>query len=90
MESHGHHEQEDGVPAEQLHGQAAERRRESRTDRQDDADKIHDPGGALIGEKIAHQRPRDRHADRSADALQEARGDEHLDCRREQRKDAGR
>ena len=73
------------MPAEQLHGDAAERRRNRRADGQDHADQVHDAGRALAGEEVAHDGARDGDAGRRADALHEAGGDQQIDRRRNNR-----
>jgi hypothetical protein len=45
---------------------------------QDDAHQVHDPGGLLMREEIAHERAGDRHANRRSETLQEAGGDQEL------------
>ena len=66
------------MPAEQLHGDAAERRRNRRSDGKDHADQVHDARRALAGEEVAHDGARDGDAGRRADALQEAGGDQQM------------
>lgn len=67
------------MPAKSRKRQTTDRRPHRRADRQHDADEVHDAGGFRAGELIAHHGACNGHANGSADALNEAREQQHFD-----------